>query len=88
MARNMVSLYPLSLRYHDHHSPNGFAWEDKAASLARADSASVAVVIPSGNLLHSHGTWPFIVDLPMKNVLFHSYVSLSDGMFELQQRKG
>ena len=23
--------------------------------------------------------WPFIVDLPIKNVIFHSYVSLPEG---------
>ena len=27
---------------------------------------------------HTH-IYPFIVNLPMKNVIFHSYVSLSEG---------
>ena len=37
--------------------------------------------VPSGNLT-SYWTWPFIVDLPIKNgpmVIFHSYVSLPEG---------
>ena len=30
--------------------------------------------IPSGNLLHSHWKWPFIVDFPMKNGDFPSFL--------------
>ena len=33
-------------------------------------------VLPSGNLLHSYGKWPFIVDLHMN---FHTYVTLPEG---------
>ena len=36
-------------------------------------------LLPSGNLLHSYWKWPFIVDLPIEMVIFHSYVSLPDG---------
>ena len=38
--------------------------------------------LPSGNLLHSYWKWPIeIVDLPfLKMVIFHSYVSLPEGM--------
>ena len=36
--------------------------------------------ILSGNLLHSYGKWPFIVDFPINNGgSFHSYVKLPEG---------
>ena len=35
--------------------------------------------VPSGNLTYSYWKWPFIVDLPIEIVIFHSYVSLPDG---------
>ena len=35
--------------------------------------------LPSGKRLHSYWKWPFIVDLPIKMVIFHSYVSLPEG---------
>jgi hypothetical protein len=42
--------------------------------------------VPSGKLLHNYrkspflmGKSPFIVDFPMKHVIFHSYVSLPEG---------
>ena len=39
-------------------------------------------ILPSGNLLHSYGKWPIeIVDLPLKMVIFHSYVKLPEGNF-------
>ena len=39
------------------------------------------VLVPSGNLLHSYGIWPFYSDFfPLKLVIFHSYVSLPEGV--------
>ena len=38
--------------------------------------------IPSGDLLHSYGTWPsrkFVSLFPLKMVIYHSYVSLPEG---------
>ena len=35
--------------------------------------------LPSGNLLHSYWKWPRIVDFPIKNGVFHGYVSLPEG---------
>jgi len=36
-------------------------------------------VLPSGYVKHSYWKWPFIVDLPIQMVIFHSYVSLPEG---------
>ena len=33
--------------------------------------------LPSGNLLHTYWKWWFIVDFPLKIVIFHSYVAIS-----------
>jgi len=37
------------------------------------------MAIASGNLTVCYWKWPFIVDLPIKNCDFHSYVSLPEG---------
>ena len=40
-------------------------------------------LLHSGNLIVCYGKWPFIVDLliyPLKIVIFHSYVSLPEGI--------
>ena len=34
---------------------------------------------------HSYGTWPFTVDFPVKNVIFHRYVKLPEGTQEFPQ---
>ena len=45
--------------------------------------------LPSGNGWHSYWKWPFIVEFPIKNVIFHSYVSLPEGTWcDVQVRQG
>ena len=48
--------------------------------MLRSSDFQISWDFPSGNLLHSYWKWPFIVDLlPLKMVIFHSYVSLPEG---------
>jgi hypothetical protein len=43
--------------------------------------------IPSGKHTKSYGKWPFIVDLPINSmVIFHSYVSLPEGIVILHPK--
>jgi len=51
----------------------------------------LAHVGPTSNLLRKmqpmllpSGKWPFIVDLSIKNVIFHSYVTLPEGMYPIK----
>ena len=64
---------PEDLWKDDQHHPSHHSTSVKILQIYR--------ILPSGNLLHSYWTWLFIVViLPLKMVIFHSYVSLPEGI--------
>ena len=51
----------------------------RSGELSRGFIGIASGKLPSGEHTKSYWKWPFIVDFPLKMVIFHSYVKLPEG---------